>query len=248
MVKPVTQGYAIATSEYRLVHESKWPAQLYDAKFAIRYLRAHAQELNLDPERFVVWGNSAGGCVTQLIATTADNPDMDDLSVGENVSSKVQGAIAWYSVNDFVTCEQATTDIHSRISDSGTEFVPMEETVLNDSPLTKVLGYNPLHYPDKAASQSPISYVDENCAPMLLQHGTGDTIVECHQSIYMFNKVNLICGPGRAKIDLFRNEPHGSKVIKADKNIAHCIDFLDELLFDGNNPYRKELTPIVVKE
>lgn len=59
MCLPITQGYAVATVEYRLYHEEKWPAQLIDGKAAIRYLRANAKELNLDPDRFAVWGNSA---------------------------------------------------------------------------------------------------------------------------------------------------------------------------------------------
>ncbi len=82
MCLPVTQGYAVATVEYRLLQEAKWPAQLIDGKAAIRYLRANAEKLNLDPDRFAVWGNSAGGTVTQLLAVTADEEDMDDLNVG----------------------------------------------------------------------------------------------------------------------------------------------------------------------
>ena len=93
MCLPITQGYAVATVEYRLYHEEKWPAQLIDGKAAIRYLRANAKELNLDPDRFAVWGNSAGGTVTQLLAVTGDEEDMDDLSVGVKASSKVNCAI-----------------------------------------------------------------------------------------------------------------------------------------------------------
>ena len=54
MCLPVTQGYAVATVEYRLLQEAKWPAQLIDGKAAIRYLRANAEKLNLDPDRFAV--------------------------------------------------------------------------------------------------------------------------------------------------------------------------------------------------
>ena len=55
MCLPVTQGYAVPTVEYRLVQEALWPAQLIDGKAAIRYLRANADKLNLDPECFAVW-------------------------------------------------------------------------------------------------------------------------------------------------------------------------------------------------
>ena len=60
----------------------------YRWKAAIRYLTCKCKELNLDPDRFAVWGNSAGGTVTQLLAVTGDEEDMDDLNVGVKASSK----------------------------------------------------------------------------------------------------------------------------------------------------------------
>ena len=112
MCLPVTQGYAVATVEYRLLQEAKWPAQLIDGKAAIRYLRANAEKLNLDPDRFAVWGNSAGGTVTQLLAVTADEEDMDDLNVGVKASSKIDCAIAWYTISELCSAEQFGTDIY----------------------------------------------------------------------------------------------------------------------------------------
>ena len=114
MCLPVTQGYAVATVEYRLLQEAKWPAQLIDGKAAIRYLRANAEKLNLDPDRFAVWGNSAGGTVTQLLAVTADEEDMDDLNVGVKASSKIDCAIAWYTISELCSAEQSFMKCVSR--------------------------------------------------------------------------------------------------------------------------------------
>ncbi|MCQ2492370.1 MAG: alpha/beta hydrolase [Lachnospiraceae bacterium] len=247
MAMPVTQGYAVATVEYRLYNEAIWPAQLIDSKAAVRYLRAHAEELNLDPDKFAVWGNSAGGCGTQLLALTGDNEELDDLSVGEQASSKVQAAIAWYSVNEFVSCEQYTVDTTAmrEASGSATGMVPKDARG-KDSALTKVLGFNPLYHPEKAVKASPLSYVTPDCPPMLLQHGKADLIVDYHQSVYMYERIKQECGEGRARLDLFDGEPHGSRKIKDMKNVTKCIDFLDEVFYDGNNPYRKELKPLKV--
>jgi len=247
MAQPVTQGYAVATVEYRLYNEAVWPAQLIDSKAAVRYLRANAEELHLDSERFAVWGNSAGGCATQLLALTPDDLEMDDLSVGAQASSKVQAAIAWYSVNEFISCEQFSVDTAAQREESGaaTGMVPKDARG-KDSALTKVLGFNPLLYPEKAVKASPLSYVNENCPPMLLQHGKADLIVDYHQSVYMYEKVVQICGEGRAKLDLFDGEPHGSGKIKANANVEKCIDFLDEIFWDGDNPYRKPLKELKV--
>lgn len=249
MAQPVFQGYAVVTVEYRLYQEATWPAQLIDGKAAIRYLRAHAKELDLDPDRFALWGNSAGGSVTQLLATTGDVEEMDDLSVGEQASSKVQAAIAWYTVNEFISNEQFSVNTRILRDQKGAAdgMVP-KDAQGEDSPLTKVLGYNPLIHPEKAAKVSAISYVDETCPPMLLQHGTDDLIVDHHQSIYMKRRVDEVCGPERAHLDLFEGEPHGSQKIKADENISHCIDFLDEVLWDGKNPYRKPIQELKIRK
>lgn len=206
MLEPVFHGYVVVSVEYRLYPEALWPAQYEDGRSAILYLKKHAKELELDTNRFAVWGNSAGGSISQRIAT---NQDKD---------IQVQCAIAWYTVEDFISNEQFTINTQN-----------IRDIDPNESPLTKVLGYNPMVYPDKACKESPISYVNENTAPMLLQHGTKDMLVDYHQSIYMAHRVNAIC-PGRATLDLFEGEPHGSSVIKGKENRKRCIEFLDKYL------------------
>lgn len=247
MCKPISQGYAIATVEYRLYHEAKWPAQLYDGKAAIRFLRANAEKYDLDPDRFAVWGNSAGGNVTQLLAVTGDDPEMDDLTLGVKASSKVQAAIAWYTTSELMSCEQFGTDIAEKrdATGAGKGMMPGDGKG-NKSMFSDLLGFMPLFYPEKTLKASPIAFVHEDCPPMLLQHGTNDLVIDYHQSVYMKNKIDEVCGEGRAQLDLFKDEPHGSQVIKADANIAHCIDWLDEQFFDGKNPNRGPLKEIEI--
>lgn len=246
MCLPVTQGYAVVTVEYRLSQESRWPAQLIDGKAAIRYLRAHARELKLDPERFAVWGNSAGGTVTQLLAVSGDREECDDLSVGEWASSRVQCALAWYTISELNSAEQFGADTQEELmrTGAGKGMLPDGGARGRETVFTRLLGYNPLLYPERAVRVSPLSYVDESCPPMLLQHGTGDLVVDYHQSVYMYEKVTAVCGKGRARLELFEGEPHGSQVIKAKENISHCLDYLDTYLYPEGNPYRKPLTAL----
>ena len=63
-------GLAVATIDYRHALEAPFPAQLHDAKAAVRYLRAHADELGIDTERIGVWGESAGGHLAALVGLT----------------------------------------------------------------------------------------------------------------------------------------------------------------------------------
>ena len=54
-------GYFAATINYRLADEAVFPAAVYDCKAAVRYLRAHADDLAIDPDRIGLFGHSVGG-------------------------------------------------------------------------------------------------------------------------------------------------------------------------------------------
>ena len=66
-------GIAVVAIEYRLSGEAQWPAQLHDAKAAVRWVRTHAADFGIDPDRIAGWGCSAGGYIMSMLApTTAD--------------------------------------------------------------------------------------------------------------------------------------------------------------------------------
>ena len=83
---------------------SLFPA-VQDGKAALRFLRANAAKYGLDPEKFAVWGNSAGGFIAAMLALTGHEPTIfDDPALGNSdTSSAVQAAVIWYGaieVND----------------------------------------------------------------------------------------------------------------------------------------------------
>ena len=183
--------------------------------------------------------------MTQLLAVTGDKEEFDDLSVGVKASSKVQCAVAWYTISELCSAEQFGVDIEDIRTRTGAGKGMMPgDGVGTTSLFTMLLGYNPIQYPERTVKVSPICQVTEGCPPMLLEHGTDDLIIDHHQSIYMYEKVKAVCGEDRVQLELFEGEPHGSQKIKGDDNIRRCIDFFDEHLYGGNNPYRKELQKI----
>lgn len=100
----VAKGYAVASLNYRLAKsfmEGALPG-VQDGKAAVRFLRANAGKYNLDPNRFAVWGNSAGGYMAAIIGVTGDQPTIfDDPALGDtNISSAVQACIIWYGAED----------------------------------------------------------------------------------------------------------------------------------------------------
>lgn len=87
-------GFALASVEYRLVPRAVWPAQLEDVQQSIDYLRAHAQELNFDPERIGAWGESAGGHLVSMLALKN--------------SGAVQAVAELYGPTDFLSQDNTT--------------------------------------------------------------------------------------------------------------------------------------------
>lgn len=70
-------GYLVASIDYRLAPAAPWPAQIVDAKCAVRFLKAHAADLRIDPNRIAVWGSSAGGTLVSLLGTTTPTAGFD---------------------------------------------------------------------------------------------------------------------------------------------------------------------------
>jgi acetyl esterase/lipase len=160
-------GYAVASVEYRLSQEAIFPAQIHDCKAAVRWLRARADEYDLDAQRFGAWGGSAGGHLVALLGTTAGVDELEG-SVGNiGASSAVQAVCDWYGPSDFLRMN----DVAGRMDHDAT-----------DSPESQLLGAPIRERPDLVAFASPITYVTPGAAPFLLMHGTADDTVIPDQS------------------------------------------------------------------
>ncbi|MGD6749116.1 alpha/beta hydrolase fold domain-containing protein [Streptomyces sp. BH105] len=83
-------GLAVACVDYRLSGEALFPAPLDDLRSALRWLGLRAEELGVDPERTVAWGESAGGQLASLLALTHDEP-------------RLAGAVIWYGPADLTS-------------------------------------------------------------------------------------------------------------------------------------------------
>jgi len=94
-----SQGYLVVSINYRLYPPARFPAMIEDVKCAVRSLRAHAGEYNLDPDRIGAFGVSAGGHLVSLLGTSDQSDGWD---VGEYLgqSSRVKAVIAMAPVTD----------------------------------------------------------------------------------------------------------------------------------------------------
>ena len=92
MVSYAQKGYVVANVEYRLIGEADFPACIQDVKTAVRWLRAHADELNVDPDRIGSYGHSAGAHLSMMLAMTPDVESLEGDGGWKEYSSSVAAA------------------------------------------------------------------------------------------------------------------------------------------------------------
>lgn len=155
-----TGDYAAVTVGYRLTKEAQWPSQIYDCKAAIRWIRAHAKELNLDADRIAVWGSSAGGHLSSLLGTSGDVKELEgDLGPNTSFSSRVQCVANLCGPEDFT---QALM------------FDKEGQPIWKDDAVTGLLGGSAQERHAEAVAASPVTYVSKDDPPFITFQGTKD--------------------------------------------------------------------------
>lgn len=174
-------GFVVAAAEYRTV-PNRFPALLEDGKAAVRYLRAHADELGIDPERIGVLGDSAGGYLVQMLGATSGEKGWDKGDFLEE-SSDVSAVVSFYGISDLMTIGEGLGEADAKVhaSPAVTEALLVHGAAFRDFP-----GMSILSDKEKAMAASPLGHVDGKEPPFFLWHGTNDKLVSPMQSAHMF--------------------------------------------------------------
>jgi acetyl esterase/lipase len=219
------KGYFCASINYRLTGEAAFPAQVEDCKCAVRYLRAHAAEYGIDPERIGVWGSSAGGHLVAMLGTTGGVGELEGEGGWAGHSSRVQAVCDWYGPSDLL----AMADQPSNMNHDGP-----------GSPEGAFLGGSVKANPAKARRASPVTYVDADDPPFLIMHGTRDMTVPFGQSEILHAALR------DAGVDVtFRpveGAGHGGPGFGSDEALGLVTDFFAKHLAPGP-PRKRELGP-----
>lgn len=112
----VARGTLVAAIDYRLAPEYKFPAQIEDVMCAVRFLRAHAADYNLDPDRIGAIGGSAGGHLVALLGTVDTSAPFSQTSGGWNgVSSRVQAVVDLFGPSDLGAMLQGQNSLRQHV-------------------------------------------------------------------------------------------------------------------------------------
>lgn len=158
-----TKDYAVASINYRLSQHATFPAQIHDCKAAIRWLRAHSKEYNLDSDHIGVWGASAGGHLVALLGTSGGAKELEGTE-GDKLdrSSRVHAVCDWFGPSDLAALAGKSSDAKS--------------------PIAKLLGGPVADNKEKAREANPITFIGKDAPPFLIMHGDMDKLVPASQS------------------------------------------------------------------
>jgi len=207
MKRAAKHGFVAATVSYRLAPEHRFPAQVEDVKCAVRYLRAHADELHIDPEQIGAFGISAGAHLAMMLGTLDSSDGMEGEGGNPDVSSKVQAVVSFVGPVNLVR----------------TSYSDTQEQILE-----AFFGGKPLNKIADCRRASPIVYVNEGDAPMLLFFGTKDPLIDADQAYQIAEALTDAKVPGR--VEMLLGAGHGWKGPELERTLESSWKFFDKQL------------------
>lgn len=223
--KLAENNFVTACIEYRLIGAADYTEIIGDAKAAVRYLRAHADEFNIDKNKIAVIGSSVGGYLATMLGVTSGIKKFD---FGDNIdqSSEVQAVVDFFGPTDLTKIADDYSDESKKLYYSPSSFVSLFANGVSVYKNRK--GGSILDNPETAKETNPLNYISKNTPPFLIFHGDNDETVSPSQSKILHdtlteNKINsalyIINGGGHSEIYFYQPKP--LKII---------IDFLNRVL------------------
>lgn len=187
LVQACHMGFVCASIEYRLVTEKPFPAPIEDCKCAVRFLKAHAQELGINPGGIGIWGESAGGQLAALVGASYANPALEGNGGWQEFSSEVQAVCDWYCGGDMTHMGAwCCPEVQERAKKLGialtlmpgqTEGEDQKRDEVQEKIFLQMFGKPGKDAPRLSMDISPIFYVDQKQPAYLLMHGDSDQAV-----------------------------------------------------------------------
>ena len=212
------RGYVGVTISYRLMQfdeaEKKtttaapiFPAQIHDAKAAVRWLRANANRCHIDPNRIGATGRSAGGHLSLLLGLTDPRAKLEGDGGHADQSSRVQAVVNVFGPTELAACYRT----------SSVAWI-----------FRLFMGGTPDEAADNYRSASPVTYASGDDPPVLTLHGDQDLAVPLAQAVALDEKMKAV-GASHT-LTVFKGQGHGFGGEYRTKELDAMWAFFDEHL------------------
>lgn len=214
LAKLAKRGYVIAIVEYRHSEMAPFPAQIQDARNAIRYMRVHAAEYHVDAANMFAGGDSSGGHTAVFCGLIKEGDEMD-ASAFPGVSAKVNGILDYYGAVNLLMEDGFPSTVNHHLPDSPEGMLLGGCNLREDRETCK-----------KATAECYITPETE-IAPVFIVHGTKDRTVNVKQSVSLYQKLKE-CGK-TASLYLLEEADHGGAEFWEDNICNEADTFLKGL-------------------
>lgn len=221
-LKFLKKGIAVGSIEYRLSGEAVFPAAVLDCREAVRFIRHHAEKYNIDPDHIGTIGGSAGGNLSAILGMNIPNGAFPG-EEGKNFidSCKVNVAVDQFGPTDFSVMDEMARE--NGISFADHDLPRSAESSYMGGPLPEL----EKKYLDQA---NPITYINPEMAPMLVQHGCVDKLVPYRQSVILVDAIREKVGEDRVEFTTYPTADHEDKQYSTDENLEIVWDFVKKYL------------------
>lgn len=203
----VSNGFALASIDYRFSTQAVFPAQIQDCNRAISFLYDNADKYGFDKNRFAVMGFSAGGHLASLVGLSKNNDINSFYMPGTSKSFYFRAVVDFYGPSELILFPGSNDE---------------------KSPEALLIGAAPLNRPDLAEAASPVTYVDKNDPPFLIIHGEKDELVSPNQSRLLSAWLNV--KGVQNELFILKDAPHFGAMFDSDEVRNKVMNFLRNCL------------------
>jgi len=164
------QGHTLVAVSHLSQPEATVQETVEDVHRAARFVRHHAKDYGIDPNRLGVFGGSSGGHLSLMLATRGGPGDQSSADPVDRESSAVQAATVFYPVTDLLNLGPSTENL----GDGG----PPKSFRMSFGPKAADLN----EWKIIGRDVSPIFHVTKSLPPIFIAHGDADTLVPLEQS------------------------------------------------------------------
>lgn len=216
-LQALREGIAVAAVEYRSAYDVTWPAQIFDLKTAIRFLKSNAGKYGLNPERFALWGVSSGGYIASMAAVTASDRGFD-CADSDNFSCCVNAVVDWGGA-----CGRLDW-IDREISENG---IGRPNHSQENSPESIMMGRALSDIPELCHLASPATHVTPDVPHFLIHHGAQDGTVPIQQSQMLAEAIKMTAGADRVTFTAYDvPSKHDGRWYETETMLQETLAFL----------------------
>jgi acetyl esterase/lipase len=201
------RGYVAVSPQYRFAPKEPFPAQVHDVKAAVRWLKAHAKDYKVDPDRVGAVGFSAGAHLALMLGLTGPSDGLEGEAPDGAPDTRVRAVVNFFGPTDL-----AAKDIPD----------------LSRSILKEFLGGTAEEKPAEAAKASPLTFVSKGDPPVLTFQGTKDPLVPHSQATKLADALTAAGVPGR--VELLVGAGHGWGGADLERTVNEMYAFFDQQL------------------